>query len=91
MRDSSLAVLRSLIDLAGRWGALVVAEGVETPEQFKVVRDLGAKAAQGYLLGRPAEALAEGPVDVERILARVAPSPREGRFSTNPLRETGQA
>ncbi len=90
MRDSSLAVLRSLIDLAGRWGAMVVAEGVETPEQFKVVRDLGAKAAQGYLLGRPSESLAEGPIDVEQILARVAPSPRQARFSATPLRETGQ-
>ncbi len=78
MRDSSLAVLRSLIDLAGRWGAMVVAEGVETPEQFKVVRDLGAKAAQGYLLGRPSESLAEGPVDVEQILARVAPVATRG-------------
>ncbi|HEY8167496.1 MAG TPA: EAL domain-containing protein [Candidatus Limnocylindrales bacterium] len=91
MRDSSLAVLRSLIDLAGRWGAMVVAEGVETPEQFQVVRDLGAKAAQGYLLGRPAEALAEGPVDVEQILSRVAPSPRQARFAPAPVRDIGGA
>ena len=52
-RDSSHAVLRSLRDLAGRWGAFVIAEGLETREQLKMVRGLGMSAGQGYLLGRP--------------------------------------
>jgi diguanylate cyclase (GGDEF)-like protein len=52
-RDSSQAVLRSLRDLAGRWGAFVIAEGLETREQLKMVRELGMSAGQGYLLGRP--------------------------------------
>jgi len=51
--DSSHAVLRSLRDLAGRWGAFVIAEGLETREQLKMVRGLGMSAGQGYLLGRP--------------------------------------
>jgi EAL domain-containing protein (putative c-di-GMP-specific phosphodiesterase class I) len=52
------SVLRSLVDLANRWGALVVAEGVETPQQLRIVRDLEIGAAQGYLLARP------GPIDM---------------------------
>ena len=52
-RDSSRAVLRSLRDLAGRWGASVIAEGLETAEQLRVVRELGITAGQGYLLAMP--------------------------------------
>lgn len=52
--DSSHAVLRSLRDLASRWGASVIAEGLETAAQLMTVRDLGITAGQGYLLGRPA-------------------------------------
>ena len=36
-----------------RWGAWVIAEGIETPEQLRVVRQLEISAGQGYLLGRP--------------------------------------
>jgi EAL domain-containing protein (putative c-di-GMP-specific phosphodiesterase class I) len=52
-RDSSRAVLRSLRDLAGRWGAAVIAEGLETVGQLRAVRELDMAAGQGYLLGRP--------------------------------------
>jgi EAL domain-containing protein (putative c-di-GMP-specific phosphodiesterase class I) len=51
----SLEIVRTLSDLADRWGALVVAEGIETPAQLQVVRSLGIGAGQGYLLGRPVE------------------------------------
>jgi diguanylate cyclase (GGDEF)-like protein len=54
-QDQSLEVVRTLSDLADRWGALVVAEGIETAEQLQVVRSLGIGAGQGYLLGRPSE------------------------------------
>jgi EAL domain-containing protein (putative c-di-GMP-specific phosphodiesterase class I) len=52
-RDSSRAVLRSLRDLAGRWGASVIAEGLETAGQLRSIRELGMSAGQGYLLARP--------------------------------------
>jgi len=52
-RDSSRAVLRSLHDLAGRWGASAIAEGLETIGQLRMVREIGITAGQGYLLGRP--------------------------------------
>ncbi|HEY0487503.1 MAG TPA: EAL domain-containing protein [Mycobacteriales bacterium] len=47
------AIVRNLITLAHDIGMKVVAEGVETSEQLAVLVDVGADAAQGYLLGRP--------------------------------------
>ncbi len=52
-RESSLEVLRSIAELAERWGATAVAEGVETPSQLRMIRDLGLAEVQGYLLARP--------------------------------------
>lgn len=63
---SSLEVLTTLRDLGNRWRALVVAEGVETPAQLGMVRELGFAAAQGYLLGRP---MAEPPVGFINLAA----------------------
>ena len=67
--ESSLAVLRSLIDLAKRWGSVVVAEGVETPEQLRVLRSLDVTAAQGYLLGRPSDDTTLDTIDLDALLA----------------------
>ena len=77
MRDTSFEILRTLRDLAVRWDALVVAEGVETPEQLVVVRALGLTAAQGYLLGRPSETPSTRPIDLERLgqIAEWLPTP----------------
>jgi diguanylate cyclase (GGDEF)-like protein len=78
MRESSLAILRSLRDLAGRWGAMVIAEGVETPEQLRMLRDLGITAGQGYLLGRPSETIELQPLGIEELLR--APDRRGSGF-----------
>jgi diguanylate cyclase (GGDEF)-like protein len=47
------AIVRGSIDLAHALGAIVVAEGIETDEQWETVRALGCDVAQGYLIGRP--------------------------------------
>ena len=47
------AIVRGSIDLAHAIGATVIAEGVETQEQWELVRTLGCDIAQGYLVGRP--------------------------------------
>jgi diguanylate cyclase (GGDEF)-like protein len=52
-QDQGLSVLTSLVQMAGRLGAMTVAEGVETPEQLTTIRQLGVTTGQGYLLGRP--------------------------------------
>ena len=82
-RDSSRAVLRSLRDLAGRWGASVIAEGLETPTQLRMVRELGVTAGQGYLLARPMPHPDITSIDIESleqggaILDRRLPQPRQ--------------
>jgi diguanylate cyclase (GGDEF)-like protein len=67
VRATSQEVVRTLKDLADRWGALVIAEGVETPEQLQFVRSLGIRAGQGYLLGRPSDNPSKDVVDLDRL------------------------
>ncbi|MDP9101637.1 MAG: EAL domain-containing protein [Actinomycetota bacterium] len=68
------AITRSLIGLGSDIGVHVVAEGIETPEQLRLLRRYGCRLGQGYLLGRPMPA--------ERITALLSgssdriPSPR---------------
>lgn len=68
-RASSRAVVRSLRDLARRWGAFVVAEGIETSEQLRAVRELGVAAGQGFLLGRPNPSVELRAVDLPALEA----------------------
>ncbi|KQQ32364.1 hypothetical protein ASF61_15085 [Duganella sp. Leaf126] len=44
---------QAIISMARALGLTVVAEGVETPAQMALLRELGCQQAQGYLLGRP--------------------------------------
>jgi len=60
---SALAIAASIVDLARAVGLTVVAEGVETPENARLLRDLGCEAAQGWLWSPavpPAEARGTG-------------------------------
>jgi diguanylate cyclase (GGDEF)-like protein len=50
--------LRTIVDLAHDLGLTVVAEGVETPAQVALLRELGCDKGQGYHFGRPAGAAA---------------------------------
>jgi diguanylate cyclase (GGDEF)-like protein len=51
---SSASVVAAVLALARALGMDVVAEGIETPEQRKVLVSMGCDLGQGYLLGRPA-------------------------------------
>jgi len=57
------AVLASIEQLAGPFGARVVAEGVEDPADMDTLKRIGISLVQGYLFGEPAP--------VEETLARV--------------------
>jgi EAL domain-containing protein (putative c-di-GMP-specific phosphodiesterase class I) len=46
-------VVRSIVSLGAELGLDVIAEGVETEQQLRMLTDLGCPRAQGYLLGRP--------------------------------------
>jgi EAL domain-containing protein (putative c-di-GMP-specific phosphodiesterase class I) len=48
------ALVRHILELCVDTGARVVAEGIETEDELKVVRDIGIHYGQGYLLARPA-------------------------------------
>ena len=56
----SSAVLGSVVELATRTGALVIAEGVEHGSQLVQLRALGIQAGQGYHLGRPGPLAGQG-------------------------------
>ena len=53
-RWKDVAILRSIIELGNDLGLAVIAEGVETEQQFQVLKQLGCPQVQGYLLARPA-------------------------------------
>jgi diguanylate cyclase (GGDEF)-like protein/PAS domain S-box-containing protein len=48
------AVVEAVMSLARVMGLTVIAEGVETPEQAEILRNLGCQVVQGWLYGRPA-------------------------------------
>lgn len=52
-RPETVAVIKSIVQLAGNFRLHVTAEGVETVEDFERMRDLGVDTMQGYLFGRP--------------------------------------
>lgn len=49
------AVIAALVQYAKQAGAAVIAEGVETKEESRVVCDLGVDLLQGFLFDRPTE------------------------------------
>jgi diguanylate cyclase (GGDEF)-like protein len=84
VRATSQEVVQTLNDLADRWGALVIAEGIETAEQLEFVRSLEIRAGQGYLLGMPAEEPATDELDLDAIV-RAATLGLTGLRSTSPF------
>ena len=47
------AIVESIADLAHRFGAEAIAEGVERPEELEALRGLGIDLIQGYLFSKP--------------------------------------
>lgn len=58
-----MAIATAIISMARALGLMVVAEGVETPEQRDALRSMGCDYAQGYLFSRPVPAR-----EMERLL-----------------------
>lgn len=48
-----LTIVKALVAVAEELGTDLIAEGIEQQADLEVVRDLGVRFAQGYLLGRP--------------------------------------
>ncbi len=53
---SSDAVVKTIVELAAALGYDVVAEGIETPQQLDLLRQLGCQIGQGYHFDRPVNA-----------------------------------
>jgi diguanylate cyclase (GGDEF)-like protein len=53
LNERDAAIARAIIDLGHGLGLKVTAEGVETVEQFDVLRRLGCDSLQGFLFSRP--------------------------------------
>jgi diguanylate cyclase (GGDEF)-like protein len=52
-RPENVAIIQSIVQLAKSFRMSVTAEGVETPEDFERMRELGCDTIQGYLFGKP--------------------------------------
>jgi EAL domain-containing protein (putative c-di-GMP-specific phosphodiesterase class I) len=58
--EQSLQIVRTIIELARVLGMDVVAEGIETVEQYQILLELGCRFGQGFLFARPMTAEAVG-------------------------------
>lgn len=47
------ALARALVSFAAETGSVVIAEGIEEPDDLAALRELGVQYGQGYLLSRP--------------------------------------
>ncbi len=56
LADEDRVIVGNLIRLGHDLGCAIVAEGIETEEQARMLRELGCDLGQGFLFGRPAPA-----------------------------------
>ncbi len=70
-RGDSLAIIKAVIGLGHSLGMSTTAEGVETDEQLRAVREQGCTEVQGFLFSPPLE-----PAQVLTLLAGEAQKPR---------------
>jgi diguanylate cyclase (GGDEF)-like protein/PAS domain S-box-containing protein len=55
-RTNNLNLLRSVMNVGKDLGLKVVAEGIETVQQFKMLRNMGCDLGQGYFIQKPVDA-----------------------------------
>lgn len=53
--DNAEVIIRTITSMAKNLNLKTVAEGVETEEQFQLLKELGCDFFQGYLFGRPGD------------------------------------
>jgi len=71
--DQPLQIVRTIIELARVMGMDVMAEGIETHEQYRLLREMGCRYGQGFLLARPMTA--EAVTHLLRLPGRILPDP----------------
>ena len=55
-------IVRAILTLAKNMNMDVIAEGIETAEQFALLRDMGCDCGQGYYFARPLDSDAMGAI-----------------------------
>jgi EAL domain-containing protein (putative c-di-GMP-specific phosphodiesterase class I) len=73
VKDPNVGIVRAVVSLAHGLGVSVVAEGIETDEQARRLRDLGCDMGQGYTWAHPADAIRTGRFVTDRIAQRDGP------------------
>jgi EAL domain-containing protein (putative c-di-GMP-specific phosphodiesterase class I) len=71
--DQPMQIVRTIIELARVLSMDVVAEGIETCEQYRLLRQLGCRFGQGFLFARPLTT--EAVTQLLRLPGRVLPDP----------------
>ncbi len=61
-RPASRAITRAATAMCAELGIRLIAEGIETREEFAALRDLGVELFQGYLFGKPKLEAFEAPL-----------------------------
>jgi EAL domain-containing protein (putative c-di-GMP-specific phosphodiesterase class I) len=79
--DQPLQIVRTIIELARVLGMDVVAEGIETQEQYRLLRQLGCRYGQGYLFSRPIPAAQV--TQLLRLPGRILPDPEASEVLCN--------
>ena len=51
--DKSRIIIKKVLELCNELGIESIAEGVETEEQFEILKEMGCAQAQGYLFNKP--------------------------------------
>ena len=71
--DQPLQIVRTIVELARVLGMDVVAEGIETIEQYRLLREMGCRYGQGYLFAKPMTV--EDVSQLLRLPGRILPDP----------------
>ena len=59
---------KSLIEFCKKNNILVIAEGVETIEELKYVKEAGADYVQGYLIAKPNLEIKDIPLEIKKLI-----------------------
>jgi EAL domain-containing protein (putative c-di-GMP-specific phosphodiesterase class I) len=79
--EQPLQIVRTIVELARVMGMDAVAEGIETYEQYMLLRQLGCRFGQGYLFSRPVPA--ETVSAMLRLPGRILPDPAAPEAAAN--------
>jgi len=94
VQDPNVGIVRAVVSLAHGLGVTVVAEGIETEEQARRLRELGCDMGQGYLWAHPADPIRTAQFVVDQIRTRTGkalPTPTRCVDPITPRRRSRKA